>query len=44
MRRELSSTQARAGVVSGRVITVLVLSFFGACAALAAAWYFLVPR
>jgi hypothetical protein len=44
MRRELTTTEARSGVVSGRVITVLLVSFFGACLALALAWYFLLPK
>jgi hypothetical protein len=44
MRRELTSIEARSGVVSGRVITVLLVSFVGACVALALAWYFLLPK
>jgi hypothetical protein len=38
MERELTPVEARSGVVSGRVLTVLVLSFVGAIAALALAW------
>jgi len=41
MRRELTTTQARGGVVSGRVITVLLVSFVGACVALGLAWFLL---
>ena len=41
MRRELTTTQARSGVVSGRVITVLLVSFVGACVALGLAWFLL---
>jgi hypothetical protein len=44
MERELTPVEARSGVVSGRVLTVLVLSFFGAAFALAIAWLFLFPR
>ena len=44
MERELTPVEARSGVVSGRVITVLVLSSVGAVAALALAWIFLIPR
>ena len=38
MERELTPVEARGGVVSGRVITVLALSFAGAVIALAGAW------
>jgi hypothetical protein len=44
MERELTPVEARSGVVSGRVITVLVLSSVGAVVALALAWFFLFPR
>jgi hypothetical protein len=44
MRRELTPGQARSGAVSGRVITVLLISFLGACVALGLAWAFLMPR
>jgi hypothetical protein len=44
MVRELTPREARSGVVSGRVITVLVVSSVGAVAALALAWLFLIPR
>lgn len=42
MRRELTPVKARSGVVSGRVLTVLVVSFVGAALALALAWVLLV--
>lgn len=35
---EVTPVEARSGVVSGRVITVLALSFGGAVVALAIAW------
>lgn len=38
MQPELTPVKARSGLISGRVITVLVVSFVGAVAALAAAW------
>jgi hypothetical protein len=44
MDRELTPVEARSGVVSGRIITILVLSSIGAVAALALAWLFLIPR
>jgi hypothetical protein len=44
MERELTPVEARSGVVSGRVVTVLMLSSVGAMAALALAWIFLIPR
>jgi hypothetical protein len=44
MERDLTPTEARSGVVSGRVITVLILSSLGAVAALALAWLFLLPK
>ncbi len=40
MEREVTPTEARAGFVTGRVITVLVVSFAGAAVAMAGAWYF----
>ena len=42
MERELTPVEARSGVVSGRVITILALSSVGAIVALA--WLFLLPR
>jgi hypothetical protein len=44
MERELTPVEARSGVVSGRVLTVLALSSVGAVIALALAWLFLFPR
>lgn len=40
MQRELSPNEARSGVVSGRVVTVLAVSSLGALAALSAIWWF----
>ena len=44
MERELTPVEARSGVVSGRVLTVLALSSVGAVVALALAWLFLFPK
>jgi len=44
MQRELTPAKARSGVVSGRVVTVLLVSFLGACVALGLAWAFFMPR
>jgi hypothetical protein len=44
MERELTPVEARSGVVSGRVLTVLALSSAGAVIALALAWLFLFAR
>ncbi len=44
MERELTPIEARGGVVSGRVLTILALSSVGAVVALALAWMFLLPR
>lgn len=41
MERELTPVEARSGIVSGRILTILVVSFVGAIIALAAAWLFL---
>ena len=38
MERERTPVEARAGVISGRVITVLAISFVGAVIAMAGAW------
>jgi len=38
MQRELTPTEARGGVVSGRIVTVLAMSFLGAVVALAGVW------
>ena len=44
MEREVTPVEARSGVVSGRIVSILVLSSVGAVAALALAWLFLIPR
>ena len=44
MERELTPVEARSGVVSGRILTILVVSSVGAIVALALAWVFLFPR
>jgi len=44
MEREVTPVEARSGVVSGRILTILVLSSIGAVTALALAWLFLLPR
>src|SRR5258708_4763109 len=44
MQRELTPVESRGGVVSGRVLLVLVLSFVGALIALGLSWAFLFPR
>ena len=41
MHPEVTPTEARSGVVTGRVVTVLVISAIGAVIALAVAWYLL---
>lgn len=38
MQREITPTESRSGVVSGRVILVLISSFAGAVIALGLAW------
>ena len=42
MERELTPVEARSGVVSGRVITILIISSLGAVLALGMAWMFFV--
>jgi len=44
MERDLSPVESRSGVISGRVLLVLVSSFIGALVALGLAWVFLFPR
>ena len=44
MERELTPVEARSGVISGRIVTILILSSVGAVAALALAWLFLLPK
>jgi hypothetical protein len=41
MQPEITPTEARGGVVTGRVLTVLIISVIGAAAGMALAWYFL---
>ena len=43
MERELTPVEARSGVVSGRILTILVVSSVGAVAAMALAWVFFLP-
>ena len=38
MQRELTPTESRGGVISGRILLVLVSSFVGAIIALGVAW------
>ncbi|MBN9513931.1 MAG: hypothetical protein J0H97_11055 [Alphaproteobacteria bacterium] len=40
---ELSPTEARSGIISGRIFMILLISSIGAVVALALAWYFLFP-
>lgn len=42
MERECAPTEARSGVISGRVALVLVTSFTGAVIALGLCWLFLI--
>lgn len=44
MERELTPTEARSGVITGRIFLVLVISSIGAVAALALAWYLIFPN
>ena len=44
MQPELTPTEARSGVVTGRVRLVLALSSIGAIVAMGLAWYLLVPH
>src|SRR5258708_24981177 len=44
MQRELTPVESRGGVVSGRVLLVLVASFIGALIALGLSWAFLFPH
>ncbi|CAN5827615.1 hypothetical protein BH11PSE3_BH11PSE3_18320 [soil metagenome] len=41
MERELTPTEARSGVISGRIVTLMVGSSLAAIVALGVAWYFL---
>ena len=40
MKPELTPTEARSGVISGRVISVLIVSTMGALIALSCIWWF----
>ncbi|HEY6981097.1 hypothetical protein [Reyranella sp.] len=44
MKRDSTPVEARSGVVSGRVVLVLVSSFVGAIIALGLSWAFLLPH
>jgi hypothetical protein len=44
MQPDLTPTEARSGVITGRVFLVLALSSVGAVAALALVWYLLIPQ
>ena len=44
MESEVTPVEARSGVVSGRILSILVLSSVGAVAALALTWLFLLPK
>ncbi len=44
MDRELTPTEARSGVVSGRILTLLVVSSVAAVVALGMTWMFLAPQ
>lgn len=41
MQPEVTPTEARSAVVTGRVLTVLIISFLGAAGGMALAWYLL---
>jgi hypothetical protein len=38
MERELTPVEVRGGVISGRIVTVLVISFVGAVIAMVGVW------
>ncbi len=44
MQRDLTPVEARSGIVSGRIILVLIASSLGAVIALALAWALLYAR
>jgi len=44
MQRELNPVESRNGVISERVLLVLVSSFVGALIALGLSWAFLLPH
>lgn len=41
MQPEVTPTEARSGVVTGRVLVVLIISFLGATGGMGLAWYLL---
>ncbi|HEY6714898.1 MAG TPA: hypothetical protein VI232_01015, partial [Reyranella sp.] len=41
MERELTPVEARGGIISGRIVTLLVISLVGAVIAMGGAWAFL---
>ena len=41
MQPDVTPTDARSGVSTGRVLTVLIISFLGAAGAMGLAWYLL---
>ena len=41
MERELTPVEARSGVISGRIVTLLVISLVGVVIAMGGAWAFL---
>ena len=41
MQPEVTPTEARSGVVTGRVLMVLIISFVGAAGGMGLAWYML---
>jgi hypothetical protein len=43
MERELTPVEARGGVISGRIFSILVISSVAAAAALAIAWLIFSP-
>jgi nitrogen fixation protein FixH len=44
MQRELNPVESRGGVISGRVLLVLISSFVGALIAVGLSWAFLFPH
>lgn len=43
MQRELTPIEARGGIISGRIIRILIISSTAAAAALAIAWLVISP-
>lgn len=44
MERELTPVEARGGVISGRIITILIISTTAAIVALGLAWFLVFSR